>query len=207
MSYDRLIGAGVPRACRHPRVAALVLSLLIALPGWLAAQQVVTKPERVVSLSKGGSALLVNPVPISRFSVGDPTIAEVTVVSPTEVILNGKGLGTTTLFVWDNASQVRVYSVEVTADAPGLERYLRSLMPDEDIQVSSSGNSITLSGTVKDPNTVARAVQIATTTGATVIDNLIAPPAVQVLLKVRFAEINRTVLKDWSAILACAQPA
>ena len=84
-----------------------------------------------------------NPVPIARFSVGDPNVAEATVVSPTEVILNGKGLGTTTLFVWDNSSQVRVYSVEVTADAPGLERYLRSLMPDEDIQVSASGNSVT----------------------------------------------------------------
>ena len=38
---------------------------------------------------------------------------------------NGKGLGTTTLFVWDNSGQVRVYSVEVTADAPGLERFLK----------------------------------------------------------------------------------
>jgi len=41
---------------------------------------------------EGGSALLVNPVPIARFSVGDPGVAEATVVSPTEVILNGKGL-------------------------------------------------------------------------------------------------------------------
>ncbi|HEY9505806.1 MAG TPA: type II and III secretion system protein family protein [Gemmatimonadales bacterium] len=160
----------------------------------------------MVSITKGGSALLVNPVPIARFSVGDPGVAEATVVSPTEVILNGKGLGTTTLFVWDNSSQVRVYSVEVTADAPGLERYLRSLMPDEDIQISASGNSVTLSGTVKDPNTVARAIQIAQGTGAQVIDNLIAPPAVQVLLKVRFAEINRTVLKDWAAQLRVLNP-
>ena len=178
---------------------ASVAALLVAFAGTLHAQRVVTQAERVVSITKGGSALLVNPVPIARFSVGDPGVAEATVVSPTEVILNGKGLGTTTLFVWDNSSQVRVYSVEVTADAPGLERYLRSLMPDEDIQVSASGNSVTLSGTVKDPNTVARATQIAQGTGAQVIDNLIAPPAVQVLLKVRFAEINRTVLKDWAA--------
>jgi pilus assembly protein CpaC len=185
---------------------ASVAALLVAFAGTLHAQRVVTQSERVVSITKGGSALLVNPVPIARFSVGDPGVAEATVVSPTEVILNGKGLGTTTLFVWDNSSQVRVYSVEVTADAPGLERYLRSLMPDEDIQVSASGNSVTLSGTVKDPNTVARATQIAQGTGAQVIDNLIAPPAVQVLLKVRFAEINRTVLKDWAAQLRVLNP-
>jgi pilus assembly protein CpaC len=185
---------------------ASVAGLLVAFAGTLHAQRVVTQAERVVSITKGGSALLVNPVPIARFSVGDPGVAEATVVSPTEVILNGKGLGTTTLFVWDNSSQVRVYSVEVTADAPGLERYLRSLMPDEDIQVSASGNSITLSGTVKDPNTVARATQIAQGTGAQVIDNLIAPPAVQVMLQVRFAEINRTVLKDWAAQLRVLNP-
>ncbi|MCQ8115580.1 pilus assembly protein N-terminal domain-containing protein, partial [Vibrio parahaemolyticus] len=89
--------------------------------------------ERVISVAKGSSALMVNPVPIARFSVGEPDVAEVTILSPTEVLINGKALGTTTLFVWDNQGQVRVYSVEVTADAPGLERFLRSLMPDEDI--------------------------------------------------------------------------
>jgi pilus assembly protein CpaC len=188
------------------RIAFALVVALASVAGAAQAQRVVTQAERVVSITKGGSALLVNPVPIARFSVGDPGIAEATVVSPTEVILNGKGLGTTTLFVWDNSSQVRVYSVEVTADAPGLERYLRSLMPDEDIQVSASGNSITLSGTVKDPNTVARATQIAQGTGAQVIDNLIAPPAVQVLLKVRFAEINRTALKDWATRLRTLNP-
>jgi pilus assembly protein CpaC len=188
------------------RVAFLAFSLLAAATGAAQGQRVVTQAERVISVTKGGSALLVNPVPIARFSVGDPGVAEATVVSPTEVILNGKGLGTTTLFVWDNSSQVRVYSVEVTADAPGLERYLRSLLPDEDIQVTASGNSITLSGTVKDPNTVERATQIAQGTGARVIDNLIAPPAVQVLLKVRFAEVNRTALRDWSTRLRTLNP-
>jgi pilus assembly protein CpaC len=181
-------------------------ALLAGLAGRAEGQRVVTQAERVVSVSKGASALMVNPVPIARFSVGDPGVAEVTVVSPTEVIINGKDLGTTTLFVWDNAGQVRVYSVEVTADAPGLERFLRSLMPDEDIQVAASRNAVTLSGTVKDPNSVSRAVQVAQASGATVIDNLVAPPAVQVLVKVRFAEINRTALRDWSTRLRTLNP-
>ena len=184
----------------------LAILVIASLPTLANAQRVVTQAERIVSVSKGGSALLVNPVAISRFSVGDPAIAEVSVVSPTEVILNGKSLGTTTLFVWDNTTQVRVYSVEVTADAPGLERFLRSLMPEEDIRVAASGNAVTLSGTVKDPNSIARAVEIAKSTGATIIDNLVGPPAVQVLVKVRFAEINRTALKDWATRLRTLNP-
>jgi pilus assembly protein CpaC len=192
----------------RPGVSLVVwlVALLFGVSGRVEGQRVVQQAERVISVSKGASALMVNPVPIARFSVGDPQIAEVTVVSPTEVIINGKELGTTTLFVWDNSGQVRVYSVEITADAPGLERFLRSLMPDEDIQVAASRNTVTLSGTVKDPNSVSRAVQIAQASGATVVDNLVAPPAVQVLLKVRFAEINRTALRDWAARLRVLNP-
>jgi pilus assembly protein CpaC len=172
----------------------------------LRAQQVFSQPERVISVSKGASVLLVNPVSLQRFSVGDPNIAEATIVSPTEVVINGKGLGSTTLLIWDNSTQVKVYSVEVTADAPALERYLRQVMPDEQIAVMASGNSVTLSGTVKDPNSVQRAIDIARGSGATIIDNLVAPPAVQVLLKVRFAEISRSVLKRWSTQLSTVNP-
>jgi pilus assembly protein CpaC len=183
----------------------LVLLAVAVAPG-LRAQQVFSQPERVISVSKGASVLLVNPVALQRFSVGDPNIAEATIVSPTEVVINGKGLGSTTLLIWDNSTQVKVYSVEVTADAPALERYLRQVMPDEQIAVTASGNSVTLSGTVKDPNSVQRAIEIARGSGATIIDNLVAPPAVQVLLKVRFAEINRTVLKRWATHLSTVNP-
>lgn len=181
--------------------------LVLAVPApALRAQQVFSQPERVISVSKGASVLLVNPVSLQRFSVGDPNIAEATIVSPTEVVINGKGLGSTTLLIWDNSTQVKVYSVEVTADAPALERYLRQVMPDEQIAVTASGNSVTLSGSVKDPNSVQRAIEIARGSGATIIDNLVAPPAVQVLLKVRFAEINRTVLKRWATQLSTVNP-
>jgi len=188
------------------RLVGFALALIALLPSGAWAQRVVTQAERVISVSRGASALLINPVPLSRFSVGDPNIAEATVLSPTEVLINGKGLGTTTLLIWDNSGQVRVNSVEVTADAPGLQRFLKQLMPDEDIQVTASGNTVTVSGTAKDPNSVGRALDMAKATGATVIDNLVGPPAVQVLVKVRFAEINRTALKDWSTRFATLNP-
>ncbi len=184
----------------------LALSLVSLAPERASAQRVITQPERVISVSKGASALLVNPATISRFSIGDPGIAEALVLSPTEVLINGKALGTTTLFIWDNSSQVKVYSVEITADAPALERYIRALMPDENISVSASGNSVTLSGTVKDPNSVARATEVAKQTGAQIVDNLVAPPAVQVMLQVRCAEINRTAMKQLAFQLSTLNP-
>jgi pilus assembly protein CpaC len=175
-----------------------------ALP--LAAQRVVRAPEQVVSVSKGASALLVNTTPIQRFSIGDPTVAEAVVVSPTEVLVNGKTLGTTSLFLWDNTGNIKLYSVEVTADAPGLQRYLTSVLAGEKIDVIASGNVVTLSGTVRDASVASRAVEIAKGSGAIIVDNLTTPEAVQVLLRVRFAEVNKSAIKEFRSQLATLNP-
>ena len=167
------------------------------------AQRVVSQPQQVITVAKGASSLLVNPSAIQRLSLGDEAIADATVISPTEVIINGKSLGTTTLLMWDGSGQVRLYSIEVTADAPALQRMIRSLMPlEEDLTISASGNTVTLSGRVADALSVDRALEIVATSGATIINNVEAPPAVQVLLKVRFAEINRQALRQWASALA-----
>ena len=170
------------------------------------AQRVVRAPEQVVSVSKGASALLVNTTAIQRFSIGDPAVAEAVVVSPTEILINGKTLGTTSLFLWDNTGSIKLYSVEVTADAPGLQRYLSSVLAGEKIDVIASGNVVTLSGTVRDASVANRAVEIAKGSGATIVDNLTTPEAVQVLLRVRFAEVNKSAIKEFRSQLATLNP-
>jgi pilus assembly protein CpaC len=157
-------------------------------------------------VSKGASALLVNTTAIQRFSIGDPTVAEAVVVSPTEILINGKTLGTTSLFLWDNTGGIKLYSVEVTADAPGLQRYLSSVLQGERIDVIASGNVVTLSGQVRDASVANRAVEIAKGSGATIVDNLTTPEAVQVLLKVRFAEVNKSAIKEFRSQLATLNP-
>jgi pilus assembly protein CpaC len=170
------------------------------------AQRVVRAPEQVVSVSKGASALLVNTTAIQRFSIGDPAVAEAVVVSPTEILINGKTLGTTSLFLWDNTGAIKLYSIEVTADAPGLQRYLTSVLAGEKIDVIASGNVVTLSGTVRDASVANRAVEIAKGSGATIVDNLTTPEAVQVLLNVRFAEVNKSAIKEFRSQLATLNP-
>jgi pilus assembly protein CpaC len=149
---------------------------------------------------------LVNATPIQRFSIGDPAVAEAVVVSPTEVLVNGKALGTTSLFLWDHSGNIKLYSVEVTADAPGLQRYLSSVLAGEKIDVIASGNVVTLSGQVRDASVANRAVEIAKGSGAIIVDNLSTPEAVQVLLRVRFAEVNKTAIKEFRSQLATLNP-
>ncbi len=179
-------------------IVALGAILAVLAPRSAEAQVVVRDPVRVLTLAKGASILLVNPVNYQRYTIGDPAVAEPVVVSPNELLINARSVGTTSLILWDIGGGPRLYTVEVAADAPGLQRYLELLLPGEKIQVTSSGNSVTLSGTVNDPNSVERAIAVAEGTGASVIDNLVAPPAVQVMLKVRVAEVNRSALKDIS---------
>lgn len=189
------------------RLILAALGAAILVPAAAFAQTVLQQPARALSLPRGTSLLLVNPAAVQRFTVGDPGIAEVVVVSPTEMLINGKGLGSTSLIIWEAGAGPKLYSLEVTIDTPALERYLQDALPGETIKVTASGNSVSLSGNIKDPVSMDRAVQIAQGTGvADVVNNLVSPPAVQVMLQVRFAEINRNNMKDFSAALRTLNP-
>ncbi|MGE5801975.1 MAG: type II and III secretion system protein family protein [Gemmatimonadota bacterium] len=171
-----------------------------------AAQQGVSGARQVMTVSMGESTLLTYGGALQRFSVGDPQIADAVAVSPSELLITGKKLGTTSVLVWDPLGQVRIYSVEVTADAPALERYLKGLFPDAQISVVASGNTIALSGRVPTASVNQQAVEIAKGTGAIVVNRLQAPPAQQVLLQVRFAEVTRSAAKEMSTHLATLNP-
>lgn len=191
----------------HRPVRFLAVLLILLLAGRsAAAQRVLSEPTQTLTLTRGGSVLLVNPVNFERFAVGDPDIVQTVPVSGTEMVLNGLKVGNTSLILWDRQGAPRLYSVQVTPDVAGLERYLRDLLPDETISVSASGDVVVLSGDLKDAASVQRAVEASRATGATVIDNLVSPPAVQVLLQVRIAEVNRSAGKDFATILSTLNP-
>jgi len=186
--------------------ALMGLALVFTLAGGrLAAQTILRDPSQTLSLSKGASILMINAVNWDRVTVGDPDIAELLSLGPTEVLINGLEVGSTTMIMWELGGGPVLYRIEVTADAAGIERYLRALL-DEEITVTASGNSVTLSGNLKDALSVERAVAIAGQSGAQVIDNMIAPPAQQVLLHVRFAEVNLSAMRDWSTAFSTLNP-
>ncbi|MET0396546.1 MAG: type II and III secretion system protein family protein [Longimicrobiaceae bacterium] len=177
---------------RRPRYLFIVLAALlgIAAAGTGAAAQ--TPVGEALTIARGTSTLISSPTPIQRVSIGDPEVADAVVVSTREVLVNARKLGSTTLIVWDTQGGRSLYQLEVTVDAAALERQLRTLFPSQQIAVTASGNILILSGRVTDASVARRALEIARGTGATVIENLSIPPARQVLLKVRFAEVSRT---------------
>jgi pilus assembly protein CpaC len=110
----------------------------------------------------GKSALLRLPEPVDRVSVANPAIADVTAISARELYLLGKDLGSTNIIVWARGGQATVIDVTVASDPSMLEAEFPKLLPGEnDIRVTSTSDSIVLSGTVSDPIKAAQAVDIA----------------------------------------------
>ncbi len=195
--------------CRHSvrirAVQALVsLGLIFGTPH-LAFAQLVSAPE-VVSVPRGQSTLLVQPDPVERISIGDPGIADAVVVSPVEVLVNASELGTTTLMIWDVAGRRRSYTVEVTADAAGLQRTIGAVFPEQQVEVTAAGGLVILSGEITDAADYRGILELASGTGATVIDNLVVPAPQQILLEVRIAEVSRSAIRELGVELSATGP-
>ena len=110
----------------------------------------------------GKSVLLKLPAPITRVSVGRPETADVTTISPSEVYVLGKAIGTTNIIVWKRNGQTEVINVTVVMDAAALQSKLQELMPrEQNIRVSAAGDSLVLAGMVSDTIKVDRAVALA----------------------------------------------
>lgn len=157
----------------NSRRGALVLALfLIGMPATvpaLAAQALAQQPvqrqsEVMPPLDAviGKSMLIRLPAPVSRMSVGNPVVADVNLLNPTELYLLGKEVGSTNLIVWYRGGGTSVTDINVNIDTASLETQLRQLMPGErDILVSSAADSIVLQGTVSDSTKVDQAMNIA----------------------------------------------
>jgi pilus assembly protein CpaC len=158
-----------------------------------------------LSVVVGRSVLLDCAQSVQRVAVGTAGIAEATVISPTEILVNGKAAGETSLILWERGGSREFFNLTVRSSQAsvidGLESVRRELgreLPGQAIKVNGEDGSIFLSGTAKDLNSSDRAVKIATAAGKVVnLLNVEVPDAQpQVLLKVIFASVDRTKSKQ-----------
>ncbi len=153
-----------------------------------------------------GKAVLVDCAqPIQHVALGADDIAEAEAISPTEIMIRGKGPGATSLILWDIHGGRQFFNVTVRPNAgltgdnlDNIRRELRTELPGQTIKVSYANNAVFLRGTVKDLTSSARAVQIASTAGKVVnlMDVSVPTADPQILLKVRFASVDRSLARD-----------
>lgn len=153
-----------------------------------------------VSLTAGRSTVLAVDFDITRIAVTNPVIADAVVVAPREILIDGKAQGTISLIIWGDGRRTQ-YDVAVDAPVSQLQQQLRNLFPGEDIQVTVNEEAITLSGRVSANAVMLKAGEIAEKTSSKhkIINLLQVPGGIdtqQVLLQVRFAEVNRQALTE-----------
>jgi pilus assembly protein CpaC len=150
---------------------------------------------QAVSLATGKSMVLHMGTAVARLSVGNPAVADVILLSSSEIYVVAKGVGSTNIVVWGKNGETKVVDVSVGVDPAGLQAKLMAVLPGEsDLQVQVAGDSLVLTGSVSSAVRLDKAVELANAyAGKKVLNFLQVGTPQQVMLEVKVAEINRTM--------------
>jgi pilus assembly protein CpaC len=166
-----------------------------------ARQEVVAnEASEKLHLLVGRSLVLSSPRRLRRVSIADPAIADAVILSPTEVLVNGKAPGGVSLVFWDDAEHSRVYELSVDLDIAALRQRLREVFPGEPVHVEAARDVVTLAGRVSSKDVADRIYQLAAAAVPKVVSFLEVPAPPQrgeILLEVKFAEVDRSALSQF----------
>jgi pilus assembly protein CpaC len=144
-----------------------------------------------------GKSLLINTTErLKRISITDPAIAFAQVVTPTQILVHGKTPGEISLLIWDELERSRSFDLRVDVDVSACSDEEHRVFPDEQITVTPSRAAIVLSGHVSTEDVAKRAGELASAYSPKVVNVLTFGPvgAQEILLQVKFAEVDRTAL-------------
>jgi pilus assembly protein CpaC len=198
---------------RRSKVAMFAALLTLCVPGAQArqalapgslAQQLPSSapPEsgepQSLHLLMGRSLVITSPTRIKRVSLADPTIAEAIVVSPNQVVLNGRAPGVVSFLLWDESEQNQIFEVTVDLDILGLRQRVQEAFPSEQVQLDASGNAVAISGKISSAETAARILDFVKGSTPRVTSAMQVPmlPTANILLEVKFAEVDRTAISQ-----------
>ncbi|MBK0328281.1 type II and III secretion system protein family protein [Rhodobacteraceae bacterium F11138] len=189
------------------KAALLGLSLAFspAMDGARAENLTVVKKgtEATLDVPMNRAVVVESDVPFAELSIANPGIADISSLSDQTIYVLGKSPGMTTLTLLDATGRlITNVNVRVAADVTEFKERLRQILPGEKIEVRTANDGIVLSGVVSSTSRLQRALDLAERYAPERVSNLMSVGGVQqVMLKVRFAEMQRSVSKSLSASL------
>jgi pilus assembly protein CpaC len=183
---------------KGPAVILLLACLGIAFPAPARAE---VKPRAegasatILHVQANQSYLLDTDLKVRRVSIGKPEIADVTVVTPRQIMITGKAPGSTTLIYWSEAGVPTSVDVSVSA-GNGVRKDREKLVPGEKFEMSGPPDTMILSGTVRNDTAQQRLVEAAKAYSKNVVNLLAVERQEQVMLQVRVAEVDRKTVKE-----------
>ena len=181
------------------RLAALLATLLLAAPLHpLGARE--AEPQAELRLNQSEGRLLHLPRAPASIFLADPAIADIATPTDKTVFIYGKKLGRTSLFALDaNGTQIASWRVTVAASDEELRALIRAKVGDYPVSLTVTPGGALLSGTVPTPAVAERVRAVAAEflgSGGQIVDNLRVTGSLQVQLRVRVAEVSRSVSKE-----------
>jgi pilus assembly protein CpaC len=179
-------------------VSLLLVCLGLSLPAAAGAafkQGVPGASATKLHLRANQSFLVDSDLDIRRVSIGKPEIADVTVVTPKQLMVTGKAPGDTTLIYWTAAGVPTSVDVNVWVEN-GVRKGLEKIVPGEKFEMSGTPETMILTGSVSSETAQHRLVESAKAYTKNVVDLLAVERVEQVMLQVRVAEVDRNVVKE-----------
>jgi pilus assembly protein CpaC len=161
-----------------------------------AAPAAAAAPDNGVHLDAGRSVILHLPRLAKLVSIGDPTVAAVNVLPDGRgLLVTGKKGGSTALIVMDDTGRSTVYDVTIDPDFTALRKQLREAFPGVAVQASPLNDTIALRGIVPSDKVAAQIAEMAGTF-AKVHNFTEVAGGQQVMLQIRFAEVDRSAVRN-----------
>jgi pilus assembly protein CpaC len=144
-----------------------------------------------------GRSMFVNtPERLRRVYVSNPLVIESMTPSPNEVVITAKTAGTSSIVLWDEAGESKVFTVMADVDIAGLRESLAQALPADQVNVEVQQDKVFLAGVVGSDAEADIASRLASVYSKDIVNSLVVDPRhrPQVQLKVRFAELDRSKL-------------
>ncbi len=174
------------------RKRSVSIYILVVLLSFLLFSTVEADERVVVAVNQ---SLVMNYEGIETVAIAAPEIADVVVISDSEVLLVGKAPGTTTLHIW-SAGNLYSFEVEVGAEDVPIGNEIKSIIGIDDLRVSKIGKTIILEGKVNSQYQKSRSEKVAEAYGEKVVNLLEIAKPLQVKIETAIIEINREKTRE-----------
>ena len=160
-----------------------------------------TGPSRALKVPMNRAVVVESDNPFAELSIANPGIADISTLSDRTIYVLGKTPGRTTLtLLGPDGKLLSNVEVHVTPDISEFKERLRQILPGEGIEVRTANDGIVLSGVVSSPQQMMLALDLANRYAPERVSNMMSVGGTQqVMLKVRFAEMARSVRKALSS--------
>jgi pilus assembly protein CpaC len=146
-----------------------------------------------------GKSIVINvQTPLTRVLSSNPAAVETMATSPTQVVIEGKAAGSSSLILWDANGRSQVFDVVTDVDIAALRNAIQKTYPKEHLDVEADGGRLLLTGTASNPHISEDLAKMASVYSKEVVNTIVVPLSHdrQILLEVRFVEVDRTALSN-----------